>query len=99
MQRKVLKELFEKTPLRELTVAPMVATLFEEEVPIGRLVDTLAFTLVQDVMIKQRLLEELDPLTRGELLLRELVGLAANLGTHVPVVGKKEEWPPPMGVN
>lgn len=99
MQRKVLREMFEKTPLRELTVAPMVATLFEEQAPIGRLVDTLAFTLVQDVMIKQRLLEELDPLTRGELLLRELVGLAAKLGTQVPIVGKKEEWPPTMGNN
>jgi Lon protease-like protein len=101
MQCKVLKELFEKTPLRELTVAPMVATLFEEEAPLGLLVDTLAFTLVQDVMLKQRMLEELDPLMRGELLLRELVTLAARLGTEVPIVGKQQPaaWPPQIGEN
>jgi Lon protease-like protein len=101
MQRKVLKEMFEKTSLRELTVAPMVATLFDEEAPLGRLVDTLAFTLVQDPLLKQQMLEQLDPLLRGELLLRELVSLAAKLGTEVPIVGaaKQEAWPPPMGVN
>lgn len=100
MQRKVLKEMFEKTSLRELTVAPMVATLFEEDVPLGRLVDTLAFTLVQDPLLKQQMLEQLDPLLRGELLLRELVSLAARLGTEIPIVGNKSEaWPPHTSVN
>lgn len=100
MQRKVLKQLFEKTPLKELTVAPLVGTLFEEEVPLGRLVDTLAFSLVQDVMTKQRMLEELDPLSRGELLLQQLVSLASRLGTELPLVGKNlSEWPPQIGVN
>jgi Lon protease-like protein len=100
MQRKVLKEMFEKTALRELTVAPMVGTLFEEDAPLGRLVDTLAFTLVQDPLLKQQMLEQLDPLLRGELLLRELVSLAARLGTEVPIVGKKQDaWPPHISAN
>jgi Lon protease-like protein len=100
MQRKVLQELFEKTPLKELTVAPLVATLFEEEVPLGRLVDTLAFSLVQDVMTKQRMLEELCPLNRGELLLQQLISLASKLAPELPVVGKDpQKWPPQVGVN
>ena len=100
MQRKVLKELFERTALKELTVAPLVATLFEEEAPLGRLVDTLAFSLVQEVATKQRMLEELNALKRGEMLLQELAGLAAKLGTEVPIVGKTGgEWPPRVGVN
>jgi len=97
VQRKVLRELFEKTALKDLTVAQSLAALFEESVPTARLMDVLAFTLVQDVPTKQRLLEELDPVKRGEHLLRELVGLA-----QVVEGRKKEEgtsWPPSVNAN
>ena len=113
LQRKVFKELFEKTALKDLTVTPALAALFEEEagdmepqsgrakVSLGRLVDALAFSLVQDVETKQRLLEAVDPAARGELLLRELVALATRLGIAT-TTGQGEGgmgWPPTLGRN
>jgi Lon protease-like protein len=112
LQRRMIRELFEKTPLKDLTVTPALAALFEEEdtpehcaVPLGRLVDALAFSLVQDVQCKQKLLETLDPALRAELLLREMVALAGRLGSMVAAggggVGTKAEstWPPELGMN
>jgi Lon protease-like protein len=101
LQRKVLRELFQRTPLKDLTVVPSLATFFDDSVPISRLIDALAFSLVQDVEFKQRMLEELDPLKRGELLLQDLVQLASRLAdkaasaTSTPA----SSWPPPLGVN
>lgn len=115
VQRRVIKELFEKTALKDLTVTPALAELFEEDLagaslenadgmtglPTSRLIDVLAFSLVQDVAVKQRLLEERDPAVRGELLLRELVALAARLGAGVRAGGRAADgsWPPTLGVN
>ena len=99
LQRQVLKQLFTKTALKELTVTPALASLFEEGVPTSRLIDALAFSLIQDVAVKQRLLEEADVDARGELLLRELVALAGRLG---PLCGEGKGrimWPPEPGVN
>ena len=103
LQRQVLKQMFEKTALRDLTVTPALAALFDEpENPeaaapaAGRLIDALAFSLVQDVEAKQRILEEDDMAHRGELLMRELVALATRLG---PPTAKKRGWPPVMGAN
>jgi Lon protease-like protein len=99
LQRRVLRELFEKTALKDLTVSSTLATLFEEKgevVPLSRVVDALSFTLVQDVGKKQELLEEVDPLRRGEKLLQELVALAGRLENH----GQSHPtWPPEIGVN
>jgi Lon protease-like protein len=81
-QRKVLRELFSKTALKELTVASSLE----------------AFTLVQDVATKQRLLEELDPLKRGELLMRELILLAKMLEGQRPHQDG-QEWPPTCSSN
>jgi Lon protease-like protein len=89
IERRTLRELFQKTALKNLTVSPCLATLLEkspdeEEVPLTRIVDSLAFTLVQDVQRKQALLEELDPHRRCEKLLRELVSLAAIVESQPP---------------
>ena len=92
--RRLLGQLFERTALRDLTVTPALKSLFEEEVPLSRLLDALAFSLVQDIDAKQKLLEALDISVRGELLLRELVALAGRLGP-VP----SHDWPPALGVN
>jgi Lon protease-like protein len=97
-QRKVLRELFSKTALKELTVASSLEALFEESLGAGRLVDALSFTLVQDVATKQRLLEELDPLKRGELLMRELILLAKMLEGQRPHQDG-QEWPPTCSSN
>ncbi|HVT79532.1 MAG TPA: LON peptidase substrate-binding domain-containing protein [Phycisphaerae bacterium] len=96
LQRRVLADLFEKSALRELTVTPALATLFEENVPLSRLIDGLAFSLVQDCQAKQRLLEEPDVAKRGELLLRELIALAARLR---PSQRAAVAWPPNPGLN
>jgi uncharacterized protein len=97
LQRRALRELFEKTVLKELTVTAALVPLFEDGVPAGRLIDGLAFSLVQDVGAKQRLLEEADVEARGELLLRELVALAGRL--EKAGAGTRTWRPPAPGVN
>lgn len=97
LQRRILRQMFEKTALKNLTVTPALAALFEDTIPAGRLIDALAFSLVQDVPAKQRLLEEPDVAARGELLLRELVALAGRLEKSAP--SPKSSWPPPQGQN
>jgi Lon protease-like protein len=100
LQQKVLRELFSKTALKDLTITASLDALFHDSLGAdgaGRLVDSLAFTLVQDVATKQRLLEELNPLKRGEYLMRELVLLAKMLENQRPHGDK--EWPPAYSPN
>jgi len=97
LQRRALRQLFGQSALKELTVAPALAPLFAESVPTGRLIDALAFALVQDVQAKQQLLEEPDMGARGELLLRELAALAGRL-EKAPGAADGG-WPPELGVN
>jgi hypothetical protein len=112
LQRKVLRELFEKTALRDLTVTPALAALFEDDktdqdcarVPLGRLIDALAFSLVQEVEAKQKLLEQVNAAARTELLMRELISLAGRLGSMVsaggsPARSAQSNWPPTPGMN
>jgi uncharacterized protein len=100
LQRRVLQQLFTRTALKELTVTPALAALFDDPVPIARLIDALAFSLVQDVAIKQRLLEEPHVGTRGEMLLQELVALAGRLAKTPATPGEQQTtWPPQPSVN
>jgi hypothetical protein len=98
MHRKVLRELFDKTALRDLTVSQSLLPLFDDSISTSRLIDVLAFTLIQDIATKQLLLEELDSFKRGEHLLRHLVQLAhlleAQSQANVPV-----SWPPTVSEN
>jgi uncharacterized protein len=99
-QRRMLRRLFEESALKDLTITPALAALFEDPVPSARLIDALAFTLVQDVHIKQRLLEESDAAARGELLLRELMALAGRLSQSAVKHGSNSSnWPPVQGEN
>jgi Lon protease-like protein len=98
LQRRVLQQLFGRTALKDLTVTPALSALFEDSVPTSRLIDGLAFSLVQDVAAKQRLLETEAVGARGEMLLQELVALAGRLGP-VAEGAKERAWPPEMGVN
>jgi len=98
-QRKVLHDLLEQTALKDLTVTPSLEPLFlDEQVSTPRLFDLMAYTFVQDISTKQRLLEELDPMRRGELVLRQMVTLATRLesGTHRK---GSSTWPPPLNAN
>jgi uncharacterized protein len=98
MHRKVLRELFDKTALRQLTVSQSLIPLFDDSIPTARLIDVLAFTLVQDVPTKQQLLEELDPFKRGEHLLRQLVQLAQLLEAQSKSA-TPATWPPTISEN
>jgi uncharacterized protein len=99
-QRQMLRRLFETTALKDLTITPALAALFEDAVTSSRLVDALGFTLVQNVEAKQRLLEESDAGVRGQLLLRELMALARRLeATAVKQAKGGRCWPPEMGEN
>ena len=100
-QRQVLHDLFQKTSLKELTITPSLESLFDTAVPTSRLIDVLSFTLIQDVPTKQRLLEELDPAKRGDLLLHELIALAHHLETRPRPLesATAAAWPPPLSAN
>jgi len=99
-QRQMLRRLFETTALKDLTITPALAALFEDPVPSSRLIDALAFSLVQDVEAKQRLLEEFDVGARGQLLLRELMSLVRRLeAAAVKQARGGRCWPPEMGEN
>jgi uncharacterized protein len=99
-QRQMLRRLFETTALKDLTITPALASLFEDPVPSSRLIDALTFTLVQDMEAKQRLLEEPDAGVRGQLLLRELMELARRLEAAAMKDAKGGRcWPPEMGEN
>lgn len=92
--RRLLGQIFEKSALKDLTVTPALQALFEESVPLSRLLDALAFSLVQEAEAKQRMLEAVDLPMRGELLLREMVALAGRLGPATTA-----DWPPALGKN
>jgi Lon protease-like protein len=101
VQRQVLRSVLKKTAIKELTITPSLETFFEEGIPTARLIDLLAFNLVQNVMMRQRLLEERDPRKRGEMLLQSLMNLAAELeGNQKPAAAvQPPNWPPPLSTN
>jgi uncharacterized protein len=100
LERQVLYDLFQKTSLKDLTITPSLQSLFDSAVPTARLIDVLSFTLIQDIPTKQRLLEELDPAKRGELLLHELIDLARTLeNSPHPEPAIAAAWPPPLSTN
>ncbi|MGN6371230.1 MAG: LON peptidase substrate-binding domain-containing protein [Phycisphaerae bacterium] len=98
MHRRVLRELFDKTALRDLTVTQSLLPLFDDSIATTRLIDVLAFTLVQDLPTKQLLLEELDPFKRGEHLLRQLVQVAQTLDSQSKPTAPAM-WPPTISEN
>jgi Lon protease-like protein len=100
VQREMLRRLFETSALKDLTITPALAALFEDSVPATRLIDALSFSLVQDMEAKQRLLEEADVDARGQLLLRELMALARRLEAMTVKQTKGCRcWPPELGEN
>ena len=45
MHRKVLRDLFDKTALRDLTVSQSLLPLFDDSIPTARLIDVLALAI------------------------------------------------------
>jgi uncharacterized protein len=103
LQRQVLRDLLAKTALKELTITPSLDSFFDPTVPTGRLLDLLAFNLVQDIPSRQRLLEELDVKKRGEMLLQNLLTLARRMDPQMPQQAESTPgaptWPPPLSTN
>lgn len=66
--------------------------LLRVDVPVGRAIDVLAFRLVpgEEVEIKQQLLEELDVLRRGEILLEEIRAVRQILLVRQ---SRRDQWP------
>ncbi len=94
IHRNALYHYLTATSLNRLTVASSLLPLFDAEdpLPTPRLIDVLAFTLIQDIPTRQQLLEQRNPLLRGQHLLRELTTLAKTLEAQTP-------WPPPQSNN
>jgi Lon protease-like protein len=98
LQRQVLRDLLAKTALKDLTITPSLEAFFDASVPTGRLLDLLAFNLVQDIPSRQKLLEEIDTKKRAELLLQNLLALARQLDPTAPKP-TLTQWPPPLSTN
>jgi Lon protease-like protein len=92
--RNALYHYLTATPLSRLTIASSLLPLFDADdpLPTPRLIDVLAFTLIQDIPTRQQLLEQRNPLLRGQHLLRELTTLAKSLEARTA-------WPPPQSNN
>lgn len=75
--RAALYGVLSSSPYDRLEEASSLRLLLQPSVPLGRAVDMLAYRLVptDEIEIKQRILEELDPFQRGTVLLEELRSL------------------------
>lgn len=73
-------------------------SLLRQDVPIGRAVDILAFKLVpaDEVETKQRILEELDVVRRGSILLEEIRSVREILDVRE---NRRKHWPWEEGGN
>jgi Lon protease-like protein len=101
LQRQVLRDMLAKTALKDLTITPSLDAYFHPSVPTGRLVDLLAFNLVQDIPSRQRLLEEIDTRKRADLLLQNLLALVRQLDPAAArqAMTQGGAWPPPLSTN
>lgn len=95
VHRSILRELFTKGALAQVSLAETVRTLLDRGASTAHLVDMLAFTLLQEVEVKQRLLEEGDPAKRADDLLYRL----GTLGREAAPAKAPGEWPPPLHAN
>lgn len=98
--RTAIADLFSAGTLATLPVAATIRELLAAAVTLSALVDMLAFTLLQDLAVKQRLLEELDTCVRAELVIDQLRTLARNAIHTAPTTRPLgDQWPPPVNPN
>jgi len=98
--RRTLTALFTHGPLAAAPLAESIRDLLARTpvTPTMRLVDVIAFSFLQDVAAKQRLLEQPDPNVRAQDLIAQLVTLArAKSGDGTAQEGTP--WPPPLNTN
>lgn len=75
-ERQRLAEQVSAGPLAGSPLGIQFAKLFERPIPTVHLMDLMAFTFVEDIRAKQRLLAETDPHRRSALLIDSLAGLS-----------------------
>ena len=81
---------------RDITVTEKLKTLLSTDLPLGAVTDLVAYAIVQDVEVKQSLLEQLDVVERVEQLVAEI----ETLGRLIELTRKtRGQWPPPTTQN
>ena len=81
---------------RDITVTEKLKTLLSTHLPLGAVTDLVAYAIVQDVEVKQSLLEQLDVVERVEQLVAEI----ETLGRLIELTRKtRGQWPPPTTQN
>ncbi len=81
---------------RDIAVTEKLKTLLSTELPLGAVTDLVAYAMVQDVEVKQSLLEQLDVVERVEQLVAEI----EILGRLIDLTRKtRGQWPPSMSQN
>lgn len=90
--RHAIEEVLRAPPFDELEGMDVMRGLLRQDMPIGRAVDMLAFKLVpaDEVETKQRILEELDVVRRGAILLEEIRSVREILDVRET---RRKHWP------
>ena len=96
IHRAAISEMFTHGAFAEHSLAEGIRNLLSHSVPVAAVTDILAFTFLQDVAAKQRLLEELDPNARADAMIGILTELARVGQIETP---ETKPWPPPLGAN
>ncbi len=96
--RCALEEVLQAPSFDLLDGMDALRSLLRPDVPIGRAVDVLAFKLVpaDEVETKQRILEELDVVRRGRILLEEIRSVRRILDVRE---NRRKHWPWEEGSN
>ncbi|HUW81260.1 MAG TPA: LON peptidase substrate-binding domain-containing protein [Phycisphaerae bacterium] len=81
---------------QDITVTEKLKALLTTHLPLGAVADLVAYAMVQDVEVKQSLLEQLDVVERVEQLVAEI----ETLGRLIELTRKaRGQWPPPTTQN
>jgi len=76
---------------RDIALTEKLKTLLSTELPLGAVTDLVAYAIVQDVEVKQSLLEQLDVVERVEQLVAEI----ETLGRLIDLTRRtRGQWPP-----
>ncbi|MFQ6048756.1 MAG: LON peptidase substrate-binding domain-containing protein [Phycisphaerae bacterium] len=94
--RQALRQAMAQKPFERISTVRQLQRLIDTELSLGQVADLLAYSMVQEVQVKQQLLEQLDVVRRVEQLLAEIDTLARI----VDVTRRyRSRWPPQQVMN
>ena len=94
--RQKLRQAIASPPFARISVARKLQDLMAMDLTLGEVADLVAYAMVQEIQVKQDLLEQLDVAQRVEQLLTEI----QTLGRIVDLTRRhRAEWPPQQGTN